>query len=778
MNGNRDSLPNKDDQWFDSAARAIVANLDDPIVVLDLDSRVRYLNPAFESRSGVALDSVLGLPVEDVPALAGGTLPAEPRVQEALAQRGSWRGSTSAQTADGVRQLECTITGLSAGTEHIGYLLAFHDITARIEALHSLEMTEERYQSLIEQTPSVTYLDSPKSAYRWLYVSPQIEQMTGFRADEWMAEPDLWEQVVHPEDHDWVNELDATTNITGQAWSVDYRMVTRDGRTIWVHDSATVVMGDDGEASLWQGTFTDITWRKEIEESLSFQAHILENINDAIIATDHELRFTSWNRAAELTYGWTAAEVLGRPMHEVLRTELLDTEMSDEILDLAETGQWKGQLIQYHRSGRPLFIDAKGLPLLDDRGIIVGHVTVNRDVTERHRAEEIARTASASEAVAAQANRAKSDFLSRMSHELRTPLNAVLGFAQLLSLEENATEDQQRSVQHILRGGNHLLTLIDDVLDISRVEVDQLGLSPQPIQASAVVAEAVDLVGMMAQERGIQIIWDASETEEPEAEADPQRLKQVLLNLLTNAVKYNREGGEVRLSQHRRDDAIRIEVADDGPGLSAEEVQRAFQPFERLGAELTEVEGTGLGLALSKRLVEAMGGKIGAKNRPEGGCTFWFTLPLSHADRLSKPPRDVDAMPILTGDATGRVLYIEDNPSNLRLVQSVLRRRPDIEMLSATDGRTGLDLALRTEPDLILLDIHLPDLPGTELLPMLRADPKTAETPILIVSADATADRMDAMMEAGATGYLTKPLDVVQFLAILDKLLAPSPASS
>jgi len=382
------------------------------------------------------------------------------------------------------------------------------------------------------------------------------------------------------------------------------------------------------------------------------------------------------------------------------------------------------------------------------------------EIADRRRAEDEAE----------RANRAKSDFLSRMSHELRTPLNGVIGFAQLLELEVQGAE-QRESVDHILKGGRHLLGLINEVLDLARIEAGNLAMSPEPVLVNEVVRAAVDLIRPQAANRSIEIV--EAVPADRYVTADRQRLQQVLLNLLANAVKYNKEGGTVRVAcEDGPSGRLRLTVTDTGGGVGPEMMDRLFKPFDRLGAEHTAIEGTGLGLALSHRLVEAMGGALSATSTVGQGTTL--TVELQTAD--DRPARDAAALGAEArdsgaSDVQGTVLYIEDNLSNLRLFERIVARRPGVTLLSAMQGSRGLDLARDHRPHLIILDLNLPDVPGSEVLTRLLADPKTKAIPVVILSADATPGRRSRLLEQGARAYLTKPLDVRQLLTLIDNTL-------
>jgi signal transduction histidine kinase/ActR/RegA family two-component response regulator len=387
---------------------------------------------------------------------------------------------------------------------------------------------------------------------------------------------------------------------------------------------------------------------------------------------------------------------------------------------------------------------------------------------ERH-----TRTLREAQEEAAAANRAKSEFISRMSHELRTPLNAVIGFGQILEMFEDLSEDQRSAVCNITAGGRHLLTLINEVLDISQVESGRLSISPEAVAVDEVVAETIGLLKPMADSRGVLMSGSLSTHCVESVFADRQRLTQVMLNLVGNAIKYNRAGGSVTIDcAPVGNGRLRINVIDTGPGITAAQRPLLFTPFERLGAERTTVEGSGMGLALSKRLTEAMGGTLGVQSTPGRGSTFWVELPLTEDPveryhRLDTAPSGAEHEP-----ARRTVLHVEDNLSNVRLVEQILSHRPDVQLLPAMQGSVALELARQHVPLLILLDLNLPDMSGEDLLARLRDDPRTARIPVVVISADATQRQVQRLLSAGATAYLTKPIDVADLLGHVDDAVA------
>ena len=375
---------------------------------------------------------------------------------------------------------------------------------------------------------------------------------------------------------------------------------------------------------------------------------------------------------------------------------------------------------------------------------------------------------------AERANEAKSRFLSHMSHELRTPLAAIMGFAEFLHRDEK--DEKRRSWSgHVLDGGRHLLAIVNELLEVSRIEAGKMMLATEPVDAQRAVDDVLDLVAPLAAERGIRLDRSQGNRNECAALADPMRLKQVLLNLVANAIKYNSEGGSVTIDVTETEHGmVKIAVTDTGQGIAPEKIEQLFTPFERLGAEHGTVAGSGLGLVVTRGLVEAMGGQVGVTSALGSGTTFTVELPLADAQGTVPAGGGQSPSPATAGD----VLYIDDTEENLRLIETVLAElRPGLVLRTATNGRDGSMLAEDQRPDVLLLDLNLPDLAGEEVLRRLRARALTGDVPVIILSADSTSRNINRLLEAGADAYLTKPLNVPQFLDVLDRLLV-DPAST
>jgi len=485
-----------------------------------------------------------------------------------------------------------------------------------------------------------------------------------------------------------------------------------------------------------------------------------------------DFRAVSWNPAAERIFGFSQDEMLGKHPFGLIVPADGQSHVEgvwNRAVERAATADSVNENLT--RDGRRILCSWSNTRLTGPDGGIAGVLSMVEDVTMRKKAEEarLAREA------ADRANQAKSEFLSRMSHELRTPLNAILGFAQLLEMDR-LTPQHHDWVDRILAGGRHLIDLINEVLDIARIESGHLPLSPEPVPVAVAVQESLDLIRPLAAERDVQLRDGLMVGADLHVLADRQRIKQVLLNLLANAVKYNRPDGTVLLAVTvTPEDRVRISVTDSGAGIPPSQVQHLFTPFERLGAEQTGIEGTGLGLALSRRLVEAMGGTLGVESTVGQGSTFWVELARSHdpLQQLEAKRKDLRAAGGGELSQPARlVLYIEDNLSNLHFVEEVIALRPAIRLLSAMQGRLALDLAREHRPDLILLDLHLPDISGEEVLRRLQAAPETRQTPVVVISADATRGQNRRLLDAGARDYLTKPLDVRELLRVLDGIVA------
>lgn len=508
---------------------------------------------------------------------------------------------------------------------------------------------------------------------------------------------------------------------------------------------------------------------------------LLDAAPDATLVVREDGTIAHANHRCEALLGYRPEELVGKSVEQLIPQALRAAHVEHRRLyqeqPVARSMGVGLELAALRADGRAIPVEISLSPVhLARRRWVCAAL---RDMTWRKSREaelEAARRA------ADQANAAKSEFLSSMSHELRTPLNAILGFAQLLHREKKQplTDRQRGWVEHVLRGGQHLLRLIDDVLDLARIESGRLTLSPEPVDVELVLDEVVTSLTPIAERSSIEISPLPHSAALPAAHADRTRLSQILLNFGSNAIKYGRPGGRMAFTSYvvggtgERGDRVRVTVTDTGIGIPVEKQELLFQPFQRAGQETGTIEGTGIGLAICKRLAEAMHGSVGFRSAPGQGSEFWVELPVSSVqpERARRPSAGELAGPrSSSGTAPTRtVLYIEDNPANLAFMEELFESYEHIQLLTAPSGELGLEMALAHRPDLILLDIHLPGIDGHEVLRRLRARPETAAIKVVAVSAVATKP-----ITTGFDRYFTKPLQVSMLDAMIAEYLPDEP---
>ncbi len=527
----------------------------------------------------------------------------------------------------------------------------------------------------------------------------------------------------------------------------------------------------------------------------ALQNAILGSANFSIIATDANGIIQLFNVGAERMLGYRSAEVVNRinpsdihdPAEVLARAEALSLELDTVISPGFEALAFKAsrgiediyELTYICKNGSRFPAIVSITALRDEYGAIIGYLLIGTHNSVRKQVELELNNAVT---VADQANLAKSEFLSSMSHELRTPLNAILGFAQLIEGgTPPPTGTQRRSLDQILKAGWYLLDLINEILDLAKIESGKLSLSVEPILLAEVMRESAAMIEPKAQKRHVRVAFPVFGMPY-RIQADRTRLKQILINLLSNAVKYNRAGGTVTVEcSVGVPGRIRISVTDTGEGLAPAQLAQLFQPFNRLGQEAHIGEGTGIGLVVCKRLVELMGGEIGVRSTVGRGSVFWVDLNLAtEHPRIAAPadPVTVTPIPVRTDIRVRTLLYVEDNPANLMLVEDLIVRRPDIRLLTARDGISGIAIAREALPDVVLMDINLPGVSGVEALRTLIRDPATASIPIVALSANAGPRDIAKGLEAGFFRYLTKPIKVAEFMTTLDEAFEAASASA
>lgn len=648
------------------------------------------------------------------------------------------------------------------------------------EELNTLKVWGSMLAGLIKQKRSKIQLEQERSNFEsffntideflWvldetgniIYANQTVYKRLGYTPEELNSKSVL---MVHPLERREEAGRIVGEMLAGQSEFCPVPLVSKSGEYIPVE--TRVKTGQWNGQNVIYGTSKDMSKIKLSEEKFSkaFQS----NASLMAISTFEEGLYLDVNDTFLKTMEFQRSEIIGHhavelgffPSEEVRRELIERLRKGDSVRDF--------EMNVHTRTGKKLvgLFSADPIYIGKDRCLL----TVMLDITDRKKNEEAIQKATQE---ASNANLAKSEFLSRMSHELRTPLNSILGFGQLLEMGE-LEPSHRKGVEHILKSGHYLLNLINEVLDITKIESGKLELSMEAVQIWGVVREMHENVEHQAQARNIRLITDHLD-KDVYLKSDKQRLKQVILNLLNNAVKYNIEGGyiDVRSKRTLKDEFgkqwVRIQVTDNGIGISPENQASLFNPFERAGAQNSKTEGTGLGLAVVKKLVEAMGGKVGVESRLGEGSCFWFELPEESRIHLEESVLHSELEMESDDNVYGSVLYVEDNLPNIELVEMILStQRPEIRLNTVMNGRTAVHLATKCEADLILLDLNLPGMMGEEVLARLKSDEQTKDIPVVVVSADAMPQRVENILNAGAEEFLTKPLNMKAFLSVIDK---------
>lgn len=499
---------------------------------------------------------------------------------------------------------------------------------------------------------------------------------------------------------------------------------------------------------------------KDLEKALEEASLLSEAVNQSgtsVLITDAMGRIEYVNQAFTKINGYTRDEVAGETPRilssgghpDAFYQDMWDTILRGEV--------WSDSILNRRKNGETYWARARIAPVRDKQGKISKFVGVEADISELMEQKEQAEAA----------NRAKSEFLSSMSHELRTPLNAILGFSQLLQMGTDTplTERQDGYVDQVLKAGRHLLSLIDEVLDLARIEAGKLNLSMEAVDLDDLVEECIGLTKTLAEAKQIKIHVTRLD-DPPQLNTDRLRAKQSLLNLLSNAVKYNVKNGTISVVEEiGKTGRLRISVTDTGRGIPEDRQMELFSPFNRLGAETSDIEGTGIGLVLTKRLMEEMGGEIGFSSEEGRGSTFWIEFPVAKPATVQPAQQDNGTASELILDGQEKLLlYVEDNPANLALMESIVEGIRNLSLISAPTGELGYSLAESHNPDIIILDINLPGMDGCEAVRLLRSRKSTKNTPILALSADAMPRSVDRGLKAGFDDYLTKPIDVPRLM--------------
>ncbi len=772
-------------------------SIGDAVIATDAEARVTLLNPLAEQLTGWTQISAAGRPVADIFHIVSketrqsATIP----VMETLVH-GTIQGLANHTVLIARDGSECDIADSCAPIRDrdgqvIGAVLVFRDVTGEYAAQQALRDSTALIQTVLNTVADGIITIHARGGIVEK-VNPAAEKMFGYTAAELIGQS--FSLLIPELDRDQRNG------------SLEYYSASDEARAIGLGREVVGRRKDGGMfpmemavSEMWlggqryfTGILRDITARKQAEAALlkagALQSAIFNSANFSSIATDAKGVIQIFNVGAERMLGYAAADVMNKitpadisdPQEVIARAKALTVELSTPIAPGFDALAFKAlrgiediyELTYIRKDGSRFPAVVSVTALRDAQNAIIGYLLIGTDNTARKRVESERNEAMAA---AEKANRAKTEFLSSMSHELRTPLNAILGFAQLMeSGSPPPTPSQTRSLDQILKAGWYLLELINEILDLALIESGKVTLSREPVSLVEVMLECRAMIEPQAQKRGISMTYPIFEIPYFVI-ADRTRVKQVLINLLFNAIKYNKPEGAVAVEfTLSPPDSIRISVRDTGAGLTPEQLAQLFQPFNRLGKEAGAEEGTGIGLVVTKRLVELMGGTIGADSAVGAGSVFWFELSLTTAPLLAVQEAEHAALAqpqVPDGTPQRTLLYVEDNPANLELVEQLIARRPDLRLLSAADGNLGIEFARVYQPEVILMDINLPGISGLEAMKILRADPSTAHIPIIALSANAVPHDIEKALEAGFFNYLTKPIKVNQFMDALDAAL-------
>jgi PAS domain S-box-containing protein len=564
--------------------------------------------------------------------------------------------------------------------------------------------------------------------------------------------------------------------------------IRKDGSRFPAIVSVTALRDDQNAIIGYLLIGTDNTERKQVEadqkqldqrlrDQQFYTRSLIESNIDALMTTNPSGIITDVNQQMEALTGCTRDELIGAPF----KNYFTDPERAETAIKLAlsEKKVTNYELTARARDGKETVVSYNATTFFDRDRRLQGVFAAARDVTERKRLDQVLQEKNveleSAKSAAEKANLAKSDFLSNMSHELRTPLNAILGFAQLMESDSpQPTSSQKESIGQILKAGWYLLELINEILDLALIESGKLSMSGEPLSFADVMLECQTMIEPQAQKRGITLRFPRFD-DPCFVRGDRTRIKQIMVNLLSNAIKYNCEQGTVEVTCAAiAPDRIRVSIRDTGAGLSPEKLAQLFQPFNRLGQESGGAEGTGIGLVVTKRLIELMGGVIGVESAVGMGSVFWVEMIATSApdftDAESAPAAPAPTR-VVTRAPLHTLLYVEDNPANLKLVEQLIARRPDMRLLTAVNGNLGIELARHLQPKVILMDINLPDISGFEALQILRGDAATMHIPVVALSANAMPRDIEKGLKAGFLRYLTKPIKVNEFMDALDVAL-------
>jgi len=765
----------------DELFRQLIDSAPDAMVVVQGDGRIALVNVQAETLFGYTREELVGRPIETLIPERYHAAHVGHRTDYTDAPKlrpmGSGLQLFGRRKGGGEFPIEISLSPLTIQGRTL-VSSAIRDVSARRRA-------DQKFRELLEAAPDAMVIADADG--RITLVNAQTERLFGYTRDELVGRPveslvPTRYRAAHVHHRSgFVRDPKAR----GMGSGLDLFGLRKDASEFPVEISLSPIETEDG--TLVSIAIRAISERRRAEADARLVSERLlsavESFHGVLKLYDADDRLVMCNSAARALY----SPVIRGPLLGVRLDDLVDASIELGLYASAgDAAALRGRLVDYHRDPKGtldvLLASGRTLRITSRRTLEGGIVSTAIDVTDDVEKEAALRLARAE---AEAASLAKSEFLSSMSHELRTPLNAILGFAQVLQRDSRSplTAPQREKLDYVLRGGEHLLRLIDDVLDLSQIEAGRVMISPKPVVVTSALDEVRRTLEPLAVRSGVRLVVFSPLEPLPEIAADPTRFVQILINFGSNAIKYGRRGGRAEIRAELMENGrVRASVRDDGMGIALEKQDKIFQPFQRAGQETGSIEGTGIGLSISRRLAELMHGTVGFESRPNVGSEFWVELPTYSADmrvdRTEEAPRMIrSSLAIHTGDGF-RVVYIEDNPSNIAFMQAVMDELPRVHLVTVPNAEVGVEVVRDMLPDAVIMDINLPGMNGYEATRILRDAPETSDIPVIALSAAAMVGDAKRVADVGFFRYLTKPVRVDELIDALECLLAPRAAEA